>query len=323
MRLADEVVDAFEIEEDVVHGLRTHGVRRVVLGVDSEVDDVADISAKVGSVGVGDLVVAEEDVSGAGGHLLRDGFQLVVVDDGAVDLARLEGSDCAATSSEHTLDAEVRARPEGDVSRVLFEAIVQVNGDHEGVVAHEVMVVVGSSRRRGQAIDLPIRVPVGRGHHGGRRLGHKMPTLLVLGLLFIDAVVARVLEADEGHGRRVKAGANQAGGEGRDARGVEQIQERLGGNEFRAARRVPVGEWDSAHGFVDGLDGLESQLLRDYVWHHHEATIQELLALGIRQGQLGALRKFRGQWARRRRWCTALRGLAMTMVLLRRCSTRR
>ena len=125
VRLADEVVNALEVEEDVVHCLRSHGVWCVLFGVYSEEDHVANVSSEIRGEGVCDLVVAEEYVSRLCDDLLWHGFEWVVLYDRSIDLSGLECCYGASSSAEHALNAEVRARPECDVSSHFLRDVVQ------------------------------------------------------------------------------------------------------------------------------------------------------------------------------------------------------
>lgn len=159
VRFSDEIVDTFEVKEYVVHGFRSHGERRVRFGVNSEEDDVANVRAEIGSVSVSDLVVAEEDVTGLSNDLLMGGFELVVVDDGAIDLSGVESGEGAASGAKHGLKAQMRARPQRHVTRHFFANIAQINTYEQRIVANDVRLVLGSGGGGRQTIDLPKRIP--------------------------------------------------------------------------------------------------------------------------------------------------------------------
>lgn len=85
MRLTNEVVDTLKIEENVIHRFRSHGQGLMSLSIDTEENDVANIRAQVGSLGVGNLIVAEQNISSLRDDLLGRGLELVVMDDRTIN----------------------------------------------------------------------------------------------------------------------------------------------------------------------------------------------------------------------------------------------
>ena len=149
--------------------------------------------------------------------------------------------------------------------------------------------VVGCSGWRREAVDLPVGLPV-RGGYEVVLLWEHVPSLLIVGLLFVDAPIARVLKRDEAVRRGVEAGADEARGERGAAGRVEEVEQRVGGDEFRARGRRSVGDWHATQALVDRLQCTLAQITRNHIRQHHKAIIQELGAIGLGEEEFRAVR---------------------------------